>query len=180
MSFLKSCPSPSNIVDIFRLYPERAQPILHLCEEVLRKDSPLSVAQRELIFAFGSAQNACGFCYESHKAVAEVFGIDASLLEQLIVDIDSAPVEEPLKPLLKYAKKLTLTPSKMTQADADAVFEAGWSEKAFVDMVCVCATQNCLNRFVDGTGVDAAVEDSQRAGRELLPTIGYLGILDKL
>ena len=179
MSFITSCPSPSSIVDIFRAYPQRAKPFLNLCEEILRKESPLTVAQRELLFAFGSAQNACNFCYQSHKPVAEAFGIAPDLLESLISDIDSAPVDNAFKPLLHYVKKLTLTPSKMTQADADAVFEAGWSEQAFVDMVCVCATQNCLNRFVDGHGVDASTEEAREAGNDL-PTIGYLGIMEYL
>ena len=33
-----------------------------------------------------------------------------------------------MRPLLHYARKLTLEPARMTQRDADAVFAAGWGE----------------------------------------------------
>jgi hypothetical protein len=33
-----------------------------------------------MIFAFGSAQNACDFCFDSHKPVAAAFGIRSELL----------------------------------------------------------------------------------------------------
>jgi uncharacterized protein YciW len=40
-----------------------------------------------------------------------------------------------LKPILAYAEKLTLTPTRLTEADAAAVFAAGWSERALHDAV---------------------------------------------
>ena len=50
-----------------------------------------------------------------------------ALFERLMDEIDTAPVDEKLKPILHYVRKLTLTPSRMVQADADAVYAAGWT-----------------------------------------------------
>lgn len=180
MSYLSSCPSPSNIFDIFKIYPDHAQPVLALCEQSLRKESPLSVGVREFLFAYGSALNACSFCYQSHTSVSEAFGIDVSVMDALLADVETAPVDEKLKPLFRYVKKLTLNQSQLTQADAQAVYDAGWDEQAFVDMVSVCATQNCLNRFVDGTGIDCPDQVAQHAGKELLPAMGYAGVMNML
>jgi hypothetical protein len=53
---------------------------------------------------------------------------------------------------MAFVKKLTLTPSKMSQADADAVFSAGWDEKALHDAIAVTARMNFMNRLVEGYG----------------------------
>jgi hypothetical protein len=40
----------------------------------------------------------------------------------------------------------------MTQADADAVFAAGWSERALHDAVMTTCLFNFMNRMLDGHG----------------------------
>ena len=59
MSFLPSSPGPTNLPDVFQKYPQRSVLMLRLIDNILRGESPLSVAERELIFAYGSGQNAC-------------------------------------------------------------------------------------------------------------------------
>jgi len=180
MSYLPSSPGPTNLPDVFQKYPVRSTLMLHLIDDILRGDSPLTVAERELLFAFGSAQNDCNFCYTSHRPVAAAFGIDESIFDAILADVDTAEVDDKLKPLLHFVRKLTLTPSRMTQADADAVFAAGWDEQAFVDVVSICAVQNYFNRFVDGVGVDVSDDVARQTGAELLPTIGYRGLAERL
>ena len=101
MPNLMALPDPADRVDLLRLYPETAKLALPLAQHILRGDSPLSVMQRELIFAFGSGLNACHYCHGAHTAAAEALGLDAELMASLLEDIDTAPIEEPLKPLLK-------------------------------------------------------------------------------
>jgi uncharacterized protein YciW len=81
-----------------------------------------------------------------------------------------------LAPVLAYIKKLTETPSRMTRADAEAVYAAGWSERSLFQAVAVCALFSFFSRFVDGTGIhaDAADFDKVAAG---LHAIGYEGRL---
>jgi hypothetical protein len=54
-------------------------------------------------------------------------------------DVDLAPVDERLKPILRYVRKLTETPSRIRKADADAVYHAGWSDEALLHAVAICA-----------------------------------------
>jgi len=180
MSFLPSSPGPTNLPDVFQKYPERSVLMLRLLDNILRGKSPLSVAEREMIFAYGSGQNACSFCFDSHKPVAAAFGIDEGVFDELMTDIDTAHIDERLKPILRFVKKLTRTPARMIQADADAIFAAGWDEQAFVDAVSICAALNYFNRFVDGIGVDVDSETARQTGAGLLPTIGYAGLADQL
>ena len=102
------------------------KPLMQLHEILMRsEDSPLSVAQRELIAAFVSGIMSCDYCVGIHTRVAENFGIREGLLKDLLEDIDLADVEDAMKPILHYVKKATLHPSKITQADSQAVFDAG-------------------------------------------------------
>ena len=78
MSFLQSSPGKTNLPDVFKLYPRRSILMLRLIDDILRGDSPFTVAERESIFAFASSQNECQFCYESHKPVAAAFGVDVT------------------------------------------------------------------------------------------------------
>ena len=66
-----------------------------------------------------------------------------------------APIDEKLKPILRFVKKLTLEPHKMVQSDAESVFQAGWNEEALSDAIWICARFNMMNRLALGHGLDA-------------------------
>ena len=175
MTFLPSLPDTASLPDLFTLFPRRSAIFLRLTEDILRGDSAFSPAQRELFFAYGSAVNACDFCADSHVAVADAFGLDEDLLAQLLVDIDGAEVEEGIKPVLKYIKKLTENPSRMSEADAQAMYAAGWDEQAFFDVVSICGLHNLFNRLVDGCGIEVSQEEAKTTAAELIPSLGYGG-----
>jgi len=76
------------------------------------------------------------------------------IIEQLQTDIDSANIDEKLKPVLRFVKKLTLTPWEITAEDAQSILDAGWDEQALLESVFLCAIANCMNRFIMGIGAD--------------------------
>jgi hypothetical protein len=80
-------------------------------------------------------------------------------------------------PVLGYLRKLTLTPTRMTQADADAVYAAGWSERALYDAVQICCLYNFMNRFVEGIGLTPIPEQFEMEGK-MIKDGGYRGMLD--
>lgn len=180
MSYLKSSPGETDLRDVFVKFPQRSVKMLRLIDDIMRGESALSAGERELIFAFCSSQNSCQFCYSSHQPVAGALGVDESIFPELERDIDSARVDERLKPVLHYARKLTLHSSQITQKDVDAIYAAGWNEQAFLDIVSVCAIANFFNRIVDGVGVDVSSEQARDAGNSTLNTIGYAGLADRL
>jgi hypothetical protein len=72
-----------------------------------------------------SGVNSCRYCHGAHSLVAHAFGIDEAVLAKSLDDIGVAPIDGRLKPILRYVRKLTETPSWMTAADAAAVYDAG-------------------------------------------------------
>jgi len=160
---------------VFRAHPETARPLLDFHELVMRRPSPFTDSERELIAAYVSGVNACGYCHGVHTKTAEAFGVAPGVLEAALADLDSSPVEEKLRPVLRYVGKLTSTPSRMTPADAEAVFAAGWDEQALYDAVLVCALFNFMNRMVDGLGVKAGEDYFEKSGNRLRQ-LGYAGL----
>ena len=87
------------------------------------------------------------------RVVAGALGVEPDLFKVLLSDIDLAPVEDRIKPILRYARKLTLGPARMTEADAAAAYEAGWGDDALYSAALVTALFNFYNRLVDGVGL---------------------------
>ena len=167
MAHLKNLPENATLIDVFKAYPKLDKLANALAQEILRGDGELTPAQRETLFAYGSGLNACHFCHGSHTAVAEAMGVDGDMIRGAVADLEAAPVDEPMRALMRYVKKLTETPSRMTDADADAVRAAGWSDDALHEAITVCALNNFFNRWVDGTGADAPDDWLVGAGEAL-------------
>lgn len=175
MSYLKSLPDDAVLMDVFKLFPETSRPLLDYHEVVMRGPSPFSVAERELIAAYVSGVNSCGYCHGVHTVAAEACGIPQGAVPAAVVDLDVAPVAENMRPVLRYAGKLTRTPSELTRADADEVLAAGWDESALHSAVMVCALFNFMNRMVEGHGITAGPEYFAKSGQRL-KEVGYAGL----
>lgn len=163
-----SLPENATLGDVFGAFPDKLAPWCAYESMVMRGDSALSMGERELIAAYVSGLNACAYCHGAHTVFARAYGIDVDTINALMADRESAPVDDTLKPILAYVEKLTLTPSRMTEADAEAVYDAGWSETALFDASQVCGVFNLVNRLIEGTGVVASGADPREASEETL------------
>jgi uncharacterized peroxidase-related enzyme len=179
MTFLRDLPDNAVLLEVFRRYPETSGPLIAYHEVLLRGESPLSVAERELIAAYVSSLNACTYCHGVHSVTAEAFGIEEGTLQSLLGDIETASIDDRMKPLLRYVKKLTHLPARLTRSDADAVYAAGWNDQALHDAISVCALFNFMNRLVEGIGVTGDAGYFQMSGKRLREG-GYAGLLDLL
>lgn len=152
MPFFKSMSEDSGPGQVFEAYPEIYGPWAETSQAMMNGPSPLSPGEREMIAAYVVGVAECRFAYVAHTAAAYAWGIEDGLIDKLLADLRTAPVEGRFRPLLAYARKLTLTPAEVTQADADAVFAAGWNEKALHDAIAVTARMNFMCRLVQGHG----------------------------
>ncbi|MEC8171762.1 MAG: peroxidase, partial [Pseudomonadota bacterium] len=91
-------------------------------------------------------------------------------------DIDTADIEDKLRPVFKFVKKLTLTPADMTQADADAVFDAGWDEKGLHHAIAITARMCFMQRIVEGHGFIPMTREVARENAEKRAKLGYVNL----
>jgi len=176
MPRLRTLPPDSSMLDVYRLDLEIARPLLRLQQQLLRGPSPFTPGERELIAAYVSGLNACGFCVGVHRAVATGLGVEPAALEALVAHGPSPERHGRLAPVLDFVRKLTLAPSRMTDADAEAVRAAGWDETALFHATLVCALFSFFNRLADGLGLDPERIDVRRVAQGLV-SIGYEGRL---
>lgn len=179
MPYLPSLGSRATLLDVFRSFPETSKPLIEYHEVLLRGPSPFTEAQRELVAAYVSGLNRCRYCQGVHTATAERLGVEEGVVPRLIENFEAAAIPDEMRPILRYARKLTEHPASITQADADAILAAGWDESAIFQTVAVTALFNFMNRLVEGLGIGFdpayAGEASQRlAERGYLPLLGML------
>ncbi|MDE2149965.1 MAG: peroxidase-related enzyme [Gammaproteobacteria bacterium] len=177
--FLPSLTKGANLLTVLKRFPDTSKPLIEFHEILLRGPSPFTEAERELIAAYVSGLNRCRYCHGVHTATAERLGVEAGVLRQLVDDFEAASVSEKMKPVLRYAQKLTRAADGVSQADADAVFAAGWDETALYHLVAVTALFNLMNRLVEGLGIELDPAYVKPAA-ERLATRGYLPLIDML
>jgi uncharacterized peroxidase-related enzyme len=177
MSFAPSLPKGTTLLNLFKAFPETSAPLIEFHEVLLRGPSPFTEAERELIAAYVSGLNQCRYCHAVHTATAELLGVSGKSIASAMDDIEAAPIAQKMKPVLRYARKLTERPAGATQADADALFAAGWDETALYHTVAVTALFNFMNRLVEGMGI-VLDQAYVKPASERLAKGGYLPLLD--
>ena len=173
MALLRSLPENATLADLRRSYADLLEKLRPYGRRLMRGPSPLTPGERELIAAFVSGVNSCRYCHGAHSLVARAFGVDEPVLAASLDNIAVAPIDARLKPILRYVRKLTETPSRMTATDAAAVYDAGWSDEALLHAIAVCAYFNNMNRLVEGAGIVGTTEQYSVAARRLVEH-GYL------
>jgi len=179
MPYLHSLRAGASLIDVFKAFPETSTPLIEFHEVLLRGPSPFTAAERELIAAYVSGLNRCGFCHGVHTATAERMGVEAGLLPRLVREDDLDGVVAKLRPVLALARKLTVAPGSVTKADAEAVFAAGWDDAALYYAVAVTALFNFMNRLVEGLGIELEPSYVGPASQRLAER-GYLPLLEMM
>jgi uncharacterized peroxidase-related enzyme len=170
--------------------PETARPLCALAEVLLRapnSDIPapsgahpdqLTAGERELIAAYVSGLNECTFCCSSHSAFAAA-QLDSGmpLVDQVRANLDTAPVSEKLRALLKIAGAVQADGRKVTPSMIDTARSHGATDLEIHDTVLISAAFCMYNRYVDGLGTFAP-EGPERylASAQRIVEQGYLGL----
>ena len=165
---LRSLPDNATLAHLRSQYGELLDLLRPYAERLMRGPSPFSPGEREMIAAYVSGVNSCRYCHGTHSLVALGFGIEESTFTGLMDDMDRAPIEPRLKPILNYVRKLTEMPSRLSPRDADAVYAAGWSDEALLHAIAVCAYFNNMNRLVEGAGIVGTATGYEQAAERLV------------
>lgn len=159
---------PAGIGAVIGERPDKYSMLMTFAQEILREEGHLPAADRELIAAFTSSLNGCGYCTGSHAAFARSLGISPG---DLAVVESGDPAGHRLEALLVYVKKLTLAPGEIAESDRRSVIDAGFTEDQLKDAIAVCAAFNLFNRLVEGHGIGP--RENYDADVRMIGTHGY-------
>lgn len=158
---------------LFAFRPEVTSHLASFTEGVMRAPSSVNVGLRELIAAYTSWMNECQFCWRSHAAVAaELLGSE-ELVHCVLRDLESSPLPENEKALLRFAAKITKQLPEMGQKDVDALHSQGWTDEAIYFTILVVSLFNFYNRWVTSSGVHPVSEEAHRSHGKRLALSGY-------
>ena len=150
-------------------YGARAKEFTH---EAMRGPSAWSVADRELMAAYVSKVNESAFCVGAHAATARQAYQDGPRVAAVLADLESAPLEGPLRATLRMLGKLTRE-GKVGAEDMREVLSAGVSPQQVEDALAVCAAFNTTDRLADAFGFELLSPEGFEAGAKYLLKRGY-------
>ena len=90
----------------------------------------------------------------------------------MLADLESAPIEEPLRATLRMLGKLTRA-GEIGAEDMRDVLAAGTSPQQIKDALAVCAAFNTTDRLADAFGFELLSPEDFEAGAKYLLKRGY-------
>jgi uncharacterized peroxidase-related enzyme len=143
-----------------------------LTHEAMRGPSAWSIGDRELMAAFVSKVNECPFCVTAHSATSSLWYDDDAKVAATLTDLETAPIEEPLRATLRMLAKLTREHSIDTD-DIRAVLAEGVSAQQIQDALAVCLAFNITDRLANAFDFHVASPAAMTAGAKYLLARGY-------
>jgi alkylhydroperoxidase family enzyme len=164
------------VLDVIKLVKYRAdfygRPMGVVTQDAMRGPSAWSVGDRELMAAFVAKSNQSEFCTRAHSAVARGAYRDGDKVSAVLSDLETAPIEEPLRATMLMLGKLTRDHSVDAEA-MQAVLAAGVSRQQIEDALAVCFSFNVIGRLADAFGFFVPGPEAFEAGAKYLLARGY-------
>lgn len=152
-----------NVMRVHSLRPHTMEGHIVLYRAALHNDNnTLPMWLQETIAAYVSVLNECPYSYANHWANARHLMGDADKADKVEKLINETPREQPPCSdvlteaecaLLDYARKLTIRPGQMQQADVAVLREGGFSDGEILEANQVIGYFNYANRLLNGLGV---------------------------
>lgn len=111
----------------------------------------------EVLGVWVSALNRCSYCVEHHFSGLQRLLGDPARGEAIRAAIEArrpndAPLNRAQIAAMVYARKLTVSPADLVEADVVALRDAGWDDGEILEINQVCAYFSYANRTVLGLG----------------------------
>ena len=161
------------IWDLFAYQQDTTHHLGRFTHGVLRAPASISPGLRELIAAYTSHLNQCGFCTQAHANAAATLIEDEALVWSVLGDLESSPLPEREKALLRLVARLTLAACAVSAEDLADVRAHGWDDDAIYFAVTTCALFNFYNRWITALGVPQMSDAAHRAQGRALAQRGY-------
>lgn len=139
------------ITSLLDFRKETASPLCELTHVLLRGESTLTPAERELIAAYVSALNNCVFCSSAHTAATCALpgGIETGM-QAMEKEVETLNISSKVKSLLQLAAKVQQGGRYVQPSDVELAKTNGATDLEIHDTVMIAALFSLYNRYVDG------------------------------
>lgn len=158
----------SNLLKSQSINPEIFENHLKLYKSIMLRESGLSRKEREMTAVVVAAANSCHYCLVHHgaalqqlvdenqrvlfKDIAKAYQKPAQARRDQQKELSDLTLRE--KAILDHARKLTVSPANIIEADIEKLQELGLTDRDIHDITQVVSYCNYENRIAQGLGVD--------------------------
>lgn len=137
-------------------------------QKAMRGPSAWSVSERELMAAMVANWNTCPFCVGAHRAIS-VRGMDPAVVDAVLTDFRTAPIDERLRATLAFLETMTKDPDGLSASDARTALDAGVTVEDLEDAAAVAAVFAVITRNANALDFELpSAEEFDRAAVMLL------------
>ena len=116
---------------------------------LLKEDSGLSKAEREMIIVATSGANRCLYCVVAHGAILRVYAKQPQIADQLATNYLKADISERQRAMLAFALKVSFDSANIVEADFAVLRAHGFSDEDIWDIGAITALFGLSNRMAN-------------------------------
>ena len=116
---------------------------------LLKEDSGLSKAEREMIIVATSGANHCLYCVVAHGAILRVYAKQPQIADQLATNYLKADISERQRAMLAFALKVSFDSANIVEADFALLRAHGFSDEDIWDIGAITALFGLSNRMAN-------------------------------
>ena len=116
---------------------------------LLKEDSGLTKAEREMIIVATSGANGCLYCVVAHGAILRVYAKQPQIADQVATNYLKADISERQRAMLAFALKVSQDSANLVEADFAALRVHGFSDEDIWDIGAITALFGLSNRMAN-------------------------------
>ena len=122
-------------------------------EALMRRESGLSKAEREMIVVATSAANSCLYCVVAHGAILRIYEKSTQISDQIATNFRKADITDRQKAMLIFAEKVALQSERIGEDDFETLHGYGFSDEDIWDIGAITALFALSNRMASLTSM---------------------------
>src|SRR6056297_2131488 len=142
-----------NVLRAYAFDIDKLNAFTAMYNDLMLGDSGLSKLEREMIAVVVSSINRCWYCQVAHGAAVRQLSGRPELGEAMVMNWRAAELDARQTAMLSFAEKVTKASAEVTEADREALREAGFSDRDIWDIASVVGFFSMSNRVASATGM---------------------------
>ena len=140
-----------NVLRAYAFDIDKLNAFTAMYNDLMLGESGLTKLEREMIAVVTSSINKCYYCLTAHGAAVRALSGDPMLGEQMVMNWRAARLDARQTAMLTFAEKVTKASAEVSEADRQALRDAGFSDRDIFDIASVTGFYNMSNRVASAT-----------------------------
>ncbi len=142
-----------NVLQAYAFDVEKLNAFTAMYNDLMLADSGVSKLEREMIAVVVSSINRCWYCQVAHGAAVRALSGQPELGEAMVMNWRMADLDARQIAMLSFAEKVTKASAETTEADRQALRDAGFSDRDIWDIASVVGFFNMSNRIASAVAM---------------------------